>query len=218
MPDKFFIDRSDPYLSRIAEDVRASGLLFRIHQKKALHLQRHGEVVPEQIVSVFAPDKNGKTQLYPMIWGFFPESPKKPVHSVRLESLIQKSEYWTDLQRHRCILPASYFLKRKQLVGNNGSVSLGKEYVVQPNGISRIYACGIYRIEDGLPYCVMITAVARQDYRSDMADRIPILLPEEQLADWLNPEISNPRMIMTDRYNEFIYEEYTPSNDPPEFW
>ena len=209
MNEKYFIEKDDPYLSRIVEEVNRSRLMDRFHAKKAMYLQRYYEIVPGEIVATIAPNQFGHYGFYAMVWGFNLGDPLRETHSVKVENIEKDSRYSEDFRKHRCVFPASYFVERKHIYGNDGSVKYGKEYIVQPAGASRTFLCGFYKIdpEERLPYCVLLSSPAPSAaYKNEMNDRIPLVIGEAVISDWINP-ITNPKDILSYRLTDFVYEE-----------
>ena len=219
MYEKYFIEKTDPYLHKIAEDVLKTKTLESIRRKKAMRIQYTGEVVPAQIVCAFAPNRNKQREIYAMIWGFNIGDPLRVTYSVGIENIAKDPRYKDDYQKHRCVLPASYYIERKHLFANDGSVSVTKsEFVIQPSAADRAYLAGIYRVEDGLPYCILLSSPAPVgDYHSNISDRLPVFLNSSIIDDWLNPE-SDPKEILKHQLTDFVYEEYVPSYDPTKYW
>ena len=151
MNEKYFIEKDDPYIARIIEEVNQSRLLGRFHEKKALHLQRYYEITPGQIVATIAPNQFGNPAYYAMVWGFNLEDPLRVTHSVRIENIEKDKRYSDDYKKHRCVFPASYFVEKKHFWGNDGSVKLGKEYIVQPTASPRTFLCGFYERAQSTP-------------------------------------------------------------------
>lgn len=211
MNEKYFIEKEDPYLARIIEAVDRSRLLIRFHEKKALYLQKYYEIVPGQIVATIAPNQFGHYEFYPMVWGFNLGDRLREAHSIKIETVEKDPRYSEDFRKHRCVFPASYFIERKHIWSNDRSqVKIGpKEFIVQPAAASRTFLCGFYRIdqEERLPYCVLLSSPAPSAaYKNEMNDRIPLVIGEAVISDWINP-ITNPKDILSYRLTDFVYEE-----------
>ena len=219
MDEKYYIEDDDPFLKSLAKEAAGSELLSRFHQKHAKYLQNAREIIPGQIVITLAPNKKKQRTVYTMLWGFNLNDPLRVAHSVPIENIEKDERYKEDYLKHRCILPASFFIERKHKRSNDGSVTMGHEFAVQPYGASRTYLCGIYRIEsEGLPHCVLLSSPAPEgEYRQEMSDRIPVIVSGALADEWLNPD-ANPKEILKHRLTDFVYEEYTPSYDTTKFW
>ena len=56
----------------------------------------------------------------------------------------------------------------------------------QTEGSTVTWLCGLYRIENGLPYFVILTKDAEGELK-DIHDRMPLILPKEKIVDWIDP-------------------------------
>ena len=178
MCTKLYLDWNDPGIKKITDTARRTVLLDRFHAKMAVRLQDSGEAVPKHLLATFAPDKNGNRQIYLMRWGFNIDDELREKYTVHLENIENDVRYKDDYRSHRCIIPVTYFIEQEHKRRNDGSVTIGKEYIVQPSGLDHSWLCGIYKIENGFPYCVLLTRPAIGEYKENMHDRIPLILPD----------------------------------------
>ena len=225
MNEKYYIEKSDPYFARILEEVHRSRLLFKIQYKEALPLNKWGEVCAgKQIAATIAPSPSGKPGFYCMIFGVNLGDQLREVHSLDVNLILKSykagsriSPYREDFERRRCVLPASFFIERRQRKANDGSVTLGAELAVQSKNANRTYLAGIYRIVDGLPHCLLLTAASEGEYLEDVSDHVPVVIPESLINEWIDPN-GDPKDVLKHRLTEFVYEEYVLPEEPPTFW
>ena len=169
-------------------------------------------------ITTFAPDKNGKRQIYVMRWGFNIGDELREKYSIPVENIEKDQRFRDDWRSHRCIIPATYFIERVHRKANDGSVTIGdKEYVVQPTGLSHTWICGIYRIEEKLPYCILLTHPAKGKYKDEMNGRIPLILPDSLADEWINPEV-RPRDLLQYTLTDFVFEEYDLPKRRPDYY
>ena len=68
------------------------------------------------------------------------------------------------------------------------------------------YLVGLYRIEDNIPVFTVLT-MPPSDEVAKIHDRMPVILPKEQIINWINPN-SNPsellQFALTDMYTEKV--------------
>lgn len=64
--------------------------------------------------------------------------------------------------------------------------------------------CGLYRMEGGMPVFVILTKDSVEDI-SYIHDRMPVMLPESRVSDWIRPEVK-PEEIMRDAVGEMFWE------------
>ena len=161
-----------------------------------------GEIRPTDVVPVIAPDKSGKQSVYPMKWGY--PGQQKLLINARVETAAEKPTFRADWKSHRCIVPASYYFEWEHLPLNNGKTKTGDKYVIQPKGSSVTWLCGLYRIEDNFPRFVILTRDAAEDIRF-IHDRMPLIMPEELVDDWIKPD-SDPNTLIEKALSEMVAE------------
>lgn len=161
-----------------------------------------GEIAPTDVVPVIAPDKSGKQAVYPMRWGY--QGKQKLLINARVETAAEKPTFRDDWKSHRCIVPASYYFEWEHLPLNNGKTKTGDKYAIQPKGSSVTWLCGLYRIEDNLPRFVILTRDAAEDIRF-IHDRMPLMMPEELVDDWIKPD-SDPNKLIEKSLSEMVAE------------
>ena len=214
MCTKFYVDWTDPRMKRFSDRAMKSVLLPRFHSKMAVRLQDAGEAVPKQLVMTLAPDKDKNQRVYVMRWGFNLDDELHETYTARTEGIDKDLRYKDDFRTHRCIIPASYFIDRQHRKTNDGSVVIGKEYIIQPSGLDHTYMCGIYRIENGLPCCIILTRAAEGEYAEKMHDRIPLILPDIFIDDWIHPD-TNPKDFLSWVITDLVFDEYDLPKEPP---
>ena len=189
MCTRYFIDNTDPVLVPIIQEMYNAPLYKTFVNKQPSPVITSGEVAPTNVVPVIAPDRNGKRKVYPMKWGYWLQKNEKPLVNARSETAAEKPTFREDWNRHRCIIPSSYYFEWKHLKDEDnlpGAKVKPEKYMFQTEGSSVTWLCGLYRIEDGLPYFVILTKDAEGEIR-EIHDRMPLILPEERITDWIDP-------------------------------
>lgn len=84
----------------------------------------------------------------------------------------------------------------KKTAGNvtGGRQRIGDKYRLWPKNSSVTYLCGLYRIENGLPVFVVLTREPGEGIRF-LHDRMPLILPEECIKDWIHPGGSPEKLL-----------------------
>ena len=59
--------------------------------------------------------------------------------------------------------------------------------MIQPRGMTVTWLCGLYRIEEGLPYFVILTREPDEEIRF-IHDRMPLIMPEQLVNEWIRPD------------------------------
>jgi putative SOS response-associated peptidase YedK len=155
-------------------------------------------IAPTQPVAVVAND--GRNVVDFMRWGLIPFWAKDPsignrMINARAESLVEKPVFRSALQRRRCIIPASGFYEwRKNRDGTKTPM-----YIRHKSRRPLLFA-GLWErwhAPDGseVPTCTIITGPANELVRP-IHDRMPVILPPEEAARWLEPGEKHPLELM----------------------
>ena len=118
---------------------------------------------------------------------------------------MEKPTFKDAWKSHRCIIPASYYFEWEHFKSVDGKVKTGDKYAIQPRGCTVTWLCGLYRIEDGYPVFVVLTKEPTAEL-SKIHDRMPLMLPKERIADWINPTL-NPSEIIPYALTDMITEK-----------
>ncbi|WP_028612719.1 SOS response-associated peptidase [Paenibacillus harenae] len=146
-------------------------------------------VVPTQTVSIVMNDRFDQRTLQESRWGLFPFWAKDSVNADHL-TLSEKPYLDRMLRRQRCVLPCSGFFGQKQFGKERDPRAM---HIVIPNqpllGIAGVYDCWKNVNGQEVRAFTMITA-ASSGAMSVWQPRVPVILDEEGMEDWLNPRIT----------------------------
>ena len=203
MCGRYFLDES-PELRPFVEEMNRSPLVAKFQNATVITTQ--GEVRPTNIVPVIASNRSGKRTVFPMRWGFAAQT---LLINARAETAADKPLFREAWASHRCIVPASYYFEWEHFTDNSGRKRTGPKYLLQPRNSPITFLCGLYRIEASLPVFVILTRQPSADI-SFIHDRMPLMVGEELVADWVRPT-SNPaelaKTAITDMYYEKVDDE-----------
>jgi putative SOS response-associated peptidase YedK len=157
---------------------------------------------PTDVVPVIAPNRYGARAVYPMKWGF---AGKTLLMNARCETAAKKPTFQECWTRRRCIVPASWYFEWEHLRGNDGRVKTGDKYMLQPRNSTMTWLCGLYRIEEGLPYFVILTREPGEDIRF-IHDRMPLILPEKAIDAWIRPD-TKPEDLLAAAVTDLVFEK-----------
>ena len=203
MCGRFYIEES-PELRPIIEAVNRSPLTSK--WLTASGITTSGEVRPTNVVPVIATSKSGKQKVYPMKWGFTNEIVNRPLLiNARVETAPVKPTFKEAWQSHRCIVPASYYFEWEHRLGADGKKHTGDKYMIQPRGTAATWLCGLYRIEEGLPYFVILTREPGEEIRF-IHDRMPLIMPEQLVNEWIRPDVK-PEELLPYALTDMIFEK-----------
>ena len=199
MCSRYWAEES-PELREIVEEMNRSPLVRK--WQRTTGLTSYGEIRPADVVPVIAPDRQGNRAVFPMKWGF---SGKSLLINARSETAAEKPTFKEAWERHRCIVPASWYFEWEHLKGNDGRVRTGDKYMIQPEGSEMTWMCGLYRIEEGLPVFVILTREPGDEIRF-IHDRMPLMLPEKYINDWIRPD-AKPEELLGEALTEMMFEK-----------
>ncbi len=83
-------------------------------------------------------------------------------------------------------MPASWYFEWEHLTRPDGTKKAGDKYAIQPAGAAVTWLAGLYRIENGYPFFTILTKSPVGEL-GKIHDRMPLILTESAIADWINP-------------------------------
>ena len=122
-----------------------------------------------------------------MHWGIVPHWAKpgqfeRPLINARAETIHEKPSFRKLVARTRVIVPVNGFYEWRRSEGNKAT------YYFRSADQDALALAGIYQIDrDGKMQCCLITTEANGVMRP-VHDRMPVLIPQEAMADWLQSE------------------------------
>ena len=76
--------------------------------------------------------------------------------------------------------------------------------MIQPEGQTTAWLCGLYRLEEGLPSFVILTREPGEAIRF-IHDRMPLIIKRDLIDTWIRPD-ANPEEIARAAQTEMFYE------------
>lgn len=209
MCSRYYMEMSKetrPFVSRAVK----SALAPKMARWLSRPLKTEGEIQPGDIVPVVAPDKDGLPDIYPMVWGFSDPKSDNLMFNVSLETAGRDSSWEKTWKRHRCVIPAVYYLENEMITMIDGTQKTGTKYMVQPQGCTITYLAGLYHIEKisgiYMPVFSMLTRESPATLKK-INKRMPVVLPSESVCAWIRPENAPEEIIksaLTDMYFEKV--------------
>lgn len=136
-----------------------------------------GDVHPSEKAVVIVGDQTG---LYPetMNWGFKQYQGTGLIINARAESALEKPMFSGSVLERRCVIPAGHFYEWNRQ----------REKATFKSGDSDVlYMAGIYQTEDDERRFTILTTKAN-DSMKPVHGRMPVILSEEELQDWIVDE------------------------------
>ncbi|SNR91042.1 Putative SOS response-associated peptidase YedK [Geodermatophilus saharensis] len=138
-----------------------------------------------------SPTGAGHRELRAVRWGLVPSWAKdvsvgNRLLNARVESLTEKPAFRSAARSRRCLVPADgWYEWQKRL-----DAPAKQPFFITPADGSVLAMAGLYEVwgkgEDRLYTCTVVTAPA-VGALTEIHDRMPLVLPRERWADWLDP-------------------------------
>ena len=207
MCTRFYVEADADEIRDIVSDVQSSQLSDKFNHAGYAVLTS-GEIRPTNVVPVIAPGKNGMRAAFPMRWGF--QIPNRSlVVNARAETAAERPTFKEAWEKHRCIIPASWYFEWEHLIGNASQKKTGDKYMIQPKGSEITWLAGLYRIEEmsgiQVPVFTVLTREPSEEIRF-IHDRMPVILQGEAVEKWIKPD-SKPDEIIKDAMTDMVFEK-----------
>jgi putative SOS response-associated peptidase YedK len=164
-------------------------LRFDVAAEKSGALAPHYNIAPTEQVPVVVEQAEGR-MLQTMRWGFQPiwrgADRKAPAPiNARAETLLERPLFRSSLPRRRCLIPADGFYEWQPTPGSRTKQPF---YIRLRDGslfaLAGLYTDGPSGIGDAS--CAIITTAANE-LMAPIHDRMPVILPRDAEAAWLDP-------------------------------
>lgn len=147
-------------------------------------------IAPSQPVMIVRQDASDQRELTTVSWGLIPSWSKDPSlsHSLinaRRETVSEKPSFRFAFKHRRCIIPASGFYEWVSVGGTKQPWYI-KGFEDRPLSLAGLWEH--WQSPDGslIETCTIITTTANE-LMSSIHDRMPVILPPESIAIWLEP-------------------------------
>ncbi len=167
----------------IAEDDTAEDLQQIIEQVNRRYngetpLKVSGEIFPTDTVPVIANSRSMMPTPFAMRWGYTVPD-RQPLINARSEPAAAKIMFKDGMAQMRCLIPAIHYFECEK----RGREKI--KYAIRPTESGTLYMAGIYRVVAGQPEFSILTRDPAQSI-AFIHNRMPVILPLEAHADWLN--------------------------------
>jgi putative SOS response-associated peptidase YedK len=167
MCGRYYVDdETSREIRKILEQLDNSSLSSSTYKK--------GEIFPTEKVPVITGDNNNiKPDVYK--WGYPGFNNKGVLINARSETVTEKRTFRDSILNRRCIIPA------------NGFYEWDKDknkYYFQRNEFDIIYLAGFYQNINNENHFMILTTAAN-DSMSDIHHRMPLILEQREIDDWI---------------------------------
>ncbi|HZQ60834.1 MAG TPA: SOS response-associated peptidase [Casimicrobiaceae bacterium] len=151
-------------------------------------------IAPMTDVPVVRVNADGERELVMLRWGLVPRAAKDPaigskIINARGETVAERASFRMPYRRHRCLLPASGFYEWLTLARDH-QVRKQPLHIGMKDGalfgLAGLYERWLGADGEVLDTCTILTTPANALLRS-LHDRMPVIIPPEDYARWLDP-------------------------------
>jgi len=185
MCGRYLIAEDEKYFDEIGNIVN------EISQKSVKSISAGArEVFPTNYIPVIY-QYNGKNILSSAKWGFPGFKNKGVIINARAETIAEKQMFKGPFAEKRCIIPANGYYE--WLTREDGKKI---KYLIRVSDKNLFYMAGLYNIfkdknEDPYAAVAIITTRANPEI-SFIHDRMPVILPDMSVRDWLDADNRDP--------------------------
>jgi putative SOS response-associated peptidase YedK len=155
-------------------------------------------IAPTQLVAVIRQTGDGRNSFMFMEWGLIPSWAKDPgigsrMINARCETAADKPAFRYPLRHRRCIVPASGFYEWQSDGGKKTPL------YVHLKGGSPLCFAGLWEEwqspeRETVRSCTILTTSANE-LIAPLHDRMPVILPPQAYAPWLDHETTDPEKL-----------------------
>ena len=152
----------------------------------------------QQITAVLR--KDNQNSLVNFRWGLIPSWAKDPtignrMINARAETIAEKPSFKNAFHKRRCLIPADGFYEWEKL----GKVKKPLRFSLksgEPFGLAGLYETWISPEKKPVNTCTIITTEPN-DLLRPIHDRMPVIVPKEQEAAWIDPDNHNQKELLS---------------------
>ena len=127
-------------------------------------------------------------------WGLVPHFARRlsgpPLFNARAETLAQKPAFRDAYRRRRCLIPADGFFEWRSVSGRRQPFHIRRQDGA-PFGMAGLWETWRPAAGEGIDSCTIVTTRANA-LVAPLHDRMPVILPNEAFAPWLDPAPQSP--------------------------
>jgi putative SOS response-associated peptidase YedK len=152
----------------------------------------------QQIAAVLR--KDDQNSLVDFRWGLIPSWAKDPsigykMFNARAETIAEKPSFKNAFQKRRCLIVADGFYEW-QKIGRMKKPFYFSLKSGQPFGFAGLHETWISPEQQPVNTCTIITTETNELIKP-IHDRMPVILPKDQEAAWIDPENHNQKELLS---------------------
>ena len=172
----FSKNSSSPMVQKVLENLQSRQIAVKT-----------GDVNQGDVAAVITSNRKLEPQAFGMKWGYkLPDG--KLIFNARSETAAQKAMFADGMRQRRCLIPADCYYEWQK----TGSEK--QKYQLVPTNTNGFFLAGIYRIEQGFPVFSVLTKEPVESI-AFIHNRMPVILPNEIIKDWLNPQYHGQELL-----------------------
>lgn len=181
MCGRYYIDIDNSEMKIIVNNINNIAFSSGIEYKT-------GEIFPTNMVPIITGDKDC-VNVDLLTWGFPKWNSKGVIINARYETITEKPTFRKSFLERRCVIPSTGFYEWD----NNK-----QKYIFNIPDQNMLYMAGIWNEFNGKKQFVIITRDANESM-NDVHNRMPAILKEDMINDWIN-DISSSQHILEDSF------------------
>lgn len=162
------------------DSIELHDIIEAVNRRSTEPVKTSGEIFPSDLVPVIANSKSLAPTAFAMRWGYTLEGGRRLINA-RSETAATRPMFRDGMRQRRCAVPATNYYEWRRMGGVRK-----EKYAIQPIDSELFYMAGIYRIESGRPVFTILTREPAERI-AFIHDRMPVILPTDLVADWLDP-------------------------------
>jgi len=168
-------------------------------QEVAGEYSQGNNISPGQHITVVL-RKDDQNSLVNFRWGLIPSWAKDPsignrMINARAETISEKPSFKHAFQKRRCLIPADGFYEWQKL----GKMKKPLRFSLksgEPFGLAGLYETWISPEKKPVNTCTIITTAANE-LTLPIHDRMPVIVPKEQEAAWIDPDNHDQKELLS---------------------
>lgn len=163
------------------------------------NLEERYNIAPSQDAPIVRCGADGARALIPARWGLLPSWVKEPGKlaqpiNAKVETAGEKPMFRHAFKRSRVLVPASGFYEWVPVAGYK------QPYYIRPVGGEALFGFGglleHWEGPTGLVLTFAILTTAANELMRPIHDRMPLIIRPEDYAAWLDPDVTDAKMLL----------------------